>query len=278
MRIGGGFHMSVLENLMQWCCHRVIGPLALLALAAAPPVGAQWLDWLGTAREVVGGVAGDTPSTGPAGRLGRGLSEAQIAEALKTALADGADLSVRSLAAEGGFLRNPQVRIALPDSVQPIARLLRKAGQGRHVDAFEHSLNQAAEQAVGAAEPILLNAVRGMTLADAGAILNGGDTAATDFLRRSTEATLAKRFRPLVERATARAGVTSYYKQLMQQAKPYLGLVQNLLGDVSAADLDDHVTDRALHGLFTTLAGEERAIRHDPQRWGTDLLRRAFGR
>ena len=278
MYTGGGFHMPVLENLMQWCCHRVIGPLALLALAAAMPAGAQWLDLLGTAREVVGGVAGDMPSARPVSGLGRGLSEAQIAEALKTVLADGAGLSVRSLAAEGGFLRNPRVRIQLPESMRPIARLLRKAGQGHHVDAFEHSLNQAAGQAVGAAEPILLDAVRGITLEDAAAMLNGGDTAATDFLRQSTEAALAQRFRPLVERTTARAAVTSYYKQLMQQAKPYLGLVQGLLGDMPAADLDGHVTERALHGVFIVLAGEERVIRHDPQRWGSDLLRRAFGR
>ena len=63
----------------------------------------------------------------------------------------------------------------------------------------------------------------------------------------------------------------------MQQAKPYLGLAQGLLGDARASDLDGYVTDRALDGLFATLAREEQAIRRDPQRWGTDLLRRAFG-
>lgn len=262
---------------MQWLGHGVIGWVALAALLSAAPVSADWRDWLDKAQGLAGGIAGEAPSGQWGGDLGRGLSEGQIAEALKTALADGADVSVRSLAAAGGFWRNPQVRIAPPDAVQPVARLLRKVGQGRRVDAFEHSLNQAAEQAVGAAAPILLDAIREMTLADAGAILNGGDTAATDFLRQSTESTLAGRFRPLVERATASVGVTSSYQQLMQQAKPYLGLAQGLLGDARASDLDGYVTDRALDGLFATLAREEQAIRRDPQRWGTDLLRRAFG-
>ena len=205
------------------------------------------------------------------------MSEGQIAEALKTALADGADVSVRSLAAAGGFWRNPQVRIAPPDAVQPVARLLRKVGQGRRVDAFEHSLNQAAEQAVGAAAPILLDAIREMTLADAGAILNNGDTAATDFLRQSTESTLAGRFRPLVERATASIKVTSSYQQLMQQTKPYLNLTQNLLNNTHTSNLNNYITNHTLNKLFTTLTRKEQAIRRDPQRWGTDLLRRAFG-
>jgi len=43
------------------------------------------------------------------------------------------------------------------------------------------------------------------------------------------------------------------------------------------ADLDGYVVDGALDGIFLYLAREEAAIREDPVKRSTDLLKQVFG-
>ena len=207
------------------------------------------------------------------------VSENEAAGGIKEALAQGVDRAVRQLGKPDGFFRDQAVKILVPKDLRKMADLARKLGAGKRVDAFEQSMNRAAEQAVPKAAGILGDAVRQMTLKDAIGLVRGGDTSATDFFRRVSEDKLYTAFRPIVEEQTAKVGVTRKYKDMAKKAGGS-SLGAALLGgdDGQAADLDDYVTREAIDGLFHVIAEQERQSRQNPASRTTDLLRRVFGR
>ena len=202
------------------------------------------------------------------------LSNSEVVSGLKEALADGVESAIKTLGQPGGFAGNKLVEIAVPDSLETITSTARMLGQGEHVDAFELTMNQAAEKAVPEAATILADAIRQMTVDDAMNILNGSDDAATQYFRKVSEPALAEKLKPIVSQATDQTGVTSAYKDLTGQATPLLG---GIMGDANALDLDQYVTNKSLDGLFKYIAMEENNIRNNPAARTTDLLKKVFG-
>ena len=193
---------------------------------------------------------------------------AGLREALEIATAR----AVKRTSRAGGFSANDLIRIQLPEALETPARVLRRVGLGRYVDDLEAGMNRAAERASAEATPLFVDAVRGLTFADARRILQGGDTAATDYFRGKTETRLASRFRPEAQKAMRNVGLYRDYEAL-------LGAYQNLpLTDKPNLDLADYITERTIDGLFHVLGREERLIRHDPVARTTELLREVFGR
>lgn len=206
------------------------------------------------------------------------LSEEQVAAGLKEALSSGVRYAVTNLGRAGGFLDDAQVRIPLPDSLKGAERTLRKLGQDRVADEFITTMNRAAEQAVPEAVEVLGSAVKQMTLEDAKKILTGSNTAATDYFRRTSETNLHARFLPIVQSATARTGVTSAYKRVVNPTAlgGLGGLGASLLGQ-NTLDLDTYITGQALDGLFLKVAEQEKLIRANPAARTTELLQQVFG-
>jgi hypothetical protein len=199
------------------------------------------------------------------------LTDADVARALRQALVQGADRAVLQLGRHDGFLSNQMVRIPVPPSLARTDALLRKVGMRKYSDQLITAMNRAAEQAVPEARVLLVEAVSRMSIADAKAILNGPDDAATQYFRRHTETVLAARLQPIVRQATQRVQVAEAYNQYAGRAARF-GLIKK-----ADADLDAYVTRKALEGLYVTIAAEERAIRNDPVQQSTGLLRRVFG-
>ena len=200
------------------------------------------------------------------------LSEDKIARGLKEALEVGVKNAVSRVSRTDGYLGNPDIRIPLPDTLRKVEGLVRGAGYGAQVDAFRKSMNRAAERAAPRAKSIFWDAVRGMTIQDARAILEGPDDAATSYLREQTSSRLEDLFRPEVHDAMDRVDVTRRYQDLTGRiaSLPFVGRLADL-------DLDGYVTQEALDGLFYVLAQEERSIRQDPAARVTDLLEEVFG-
>lgn len=217
--------------------------------------------------------------------LGSGLPNSDIASGLKDALAKGTTNAINSLGRNGGFWNNPKVRIPLPGKLEQVGNLARKMGQGARVDAFELSLNRAAEQAVPQVADIFGDAIRKMTVSDARSILTGGDHAATDFFRRVAGDALTARIHPIVAKATASVGVTEKYKEFtagsggggLGSALGALGGGHKSSSGGSPIDLDNYVTGKTLDGLFTMIGEEEQSIRHNPAARSSDLLKKVFG-
>jgi hypothetical protein len=199
------------------------------------------------------------------------ISESEIVEGLKQALEIGTTKAVDLVSKQGGYYNNPEIKIPLPGSVQKVENLLRGAGFGSKVDAFELSMNKAAERAAPEAKSIFWDAIKKMKIDDAKKILNGREDEATLYFQDKTSARLQKIFEPIVKESMGEVGVTRTYQDLNAKVEkiPF--------ADSFSLDLDQYVTDGALNGLFQMLAEEEKKIRSDPAARVTDLLKKVFG-
>lgn len=201
-----------------------------------------------------------------------GLSDAKIGSGLKEALKVGTENTVKLTGRTDGYFMNQAIKILMPEKLQTLEKGLRLVGYGPQVDEFVLSMNRAAEQAAPQAKQIFWDAVGAMTFDDARKILNGPDTAATEYFRDKTSEKLTTAFRPVVDRSMSEFNVTRQYKDLVgrYQAIPF--------AKTEALDIDGYVVGKALDGLFHVLGEEERKIRTNPAARVTDLLKEVFAK
>jgi len=238
----------------------------LLAAGLSLALPAHAYDWKGMLKGVL-----DQPASPSAAGDVDTLSRADIDAGLKEALSRGADAAVAQLGRKDGFFGNAALKIPLPPSLQKAEKAMRMFGMGKQADELVLSMNRAAEAAVPEAKPLLVNAVKAMTLEDAKGILTGGSTSATDFFRRKTEGKLAERFAPIVKANTDKVGLARQYDQYAGMAAQF-----NLI-DKKQANVEQYVTQQALDRLYTLIGEKEAAIRANPTQAGSDLLKRVFG-
>lgn len=199
------------------------------------------------------------------------ITNTEATGGLKEALVQGAGKAVGQLGSDGGFLNNPKVRIPLPEKLAPVEQLLRTMGRGKDVDAFIASMNHAAEQAVPKAKPLLLNAVRQMSLSDAKQIVTGGEDAGTRYFKAHTADQLTAAFLPIVRDVIKQSPLAEQYTKLLNKAAQF-GLVQQ-----DELVLENYVARKAVDGLYLMIAEEEKSIRKDPLGAAGKLARKVFG-
>ena len=224
--------------------------LAILAMAAAVPGLLLWR---------------------PAQAQLAALSDSDASAGLKGALEAGATAAVQMLGRTDGFWGNDRLRIPLPDWLRRSEKALKFAGYGKDIDALKLGVNRAAEQAVPQAKTLLVDAVKTMSVTDAKAILTGGDDSVTKFFASRTRAPLTERFLPIVKQTTEKIGLAQQYNGLVDQAGK-LGL-----GGSSVVRVENHVTDKALDGLYFMIGEEERKIRSNPIGASSAIVRKVFG-
>lgn len=190
---------------------------------------------------------------------------------LRQALTDGAAAAVGKLGVENGFFGNARVKIPLPESLQKVEGLMRAMGMKRQTDELELAMNRAAETAVAEATPLLVDAVKQMSVRDAKGILTGGETSATDYFRRTTADALGRKFLPVVKKATAKVGLAEKYNSIAGKGAQ-LGLV-----NADQATIEQYVTKKSLDGLYTIIADEEKALRQDPVGAASSIVQKVFG-
>jgi hypothetical protein len=190
---------------------------------------------------------------------------------LKQALSDGSLGAVGKLGVENGFFSNPKVKIPLPPAMQRVEGAMRIAGMRKQADELVLAMNRAAEAAVPEAKPLLVDAVKKMSVQDAKGILTGGDTAATEYFKRTTEGDLGQRFLPIVRKATEKVGLAQQYNSLVGQGAA-LGLVKE-----DQATIESYVTKKALDGLYLMIGEQEKAFRQNPLGASSDIVKKVFG-
>jgi Protein of unknown function (DUF4197) len=200
-----------------------------------------------------------------------GLDDAMIGSGLKEALSVGTQKAVRLVGKPGGYMDNEAIKILVPQNLRTVEKVARGMGQGARVDEFVASMNHAAENAAPEAEMIFAQAVTEMTIDDARKLLNGGDTSITDYFKSKTSTRLAVAFRPHVEAAMSRNGVTQQYQALVGP----MSWVS--FGNGSSMDINAYVVNKALDGLFYMLGQQEKEIRTNPAARTTALLKQVFG-
>jgi hypothetical protein len=235
----------------------------LLGLAATPLVACETLD-----PGVIDGILGGQ------GGLGA-LSAGEVALGLKAALDNGVGNALANVGVLDGFLGNDIVRIPLPKVLQDVQSFLAPMGVDGLLVDLQTQLNRGAEKAAPVAKDIFLGAVRDLTITDAFDILRGPDTAATEYLRGRTTDRLAQLFAPIMENALNQTGALRLVDDVSSQLKS-VPFAPNL-GSDARTDLIDHGVKYGLSGVFHYIGEEEKAIRADPAKRTSEILRRVFG-
>jgi hypothetical protein len=237
---------------MNWLWLTVIA-----VLLAASPVSAQFDKLLKD--------FGNLPGAGG------GTSDAKIGSGLQEALKIGTENAVIQTSAVDGFLMNKAIKILMPNQLRSIEQPLRFVGYGPQIDEFVVGMNRAAEKAVPFAKEIFWDAIGQMTFDDARRILNGSDTAATDYFKAKTSKKLQAAFLPSVKNVMNQVGVNRKYNDLIGRYKdvPFAKSV--------SFDVNQYVTEKTTDGLFFVVGQEEKKIRTNPAARVTDLLKDVFG-
>jgi hypothetical protein len=221
---------------------------------------------------LVGSLAScDTLSNLPMGGSGA-VTESEAGQGIKEALSQGIGTAIVNLNKENGFFGNNAYKLFLPQDARKIERTLRDIGLGSQVDKAILQINRAAEDAVGYAKPVFVNAIRQMTIADALNIVRGGNTSATDYFRDKTHSQLVEAFRPSIQESLDKLQATRYYADLVNTYNRIPTTINKL-----NPDLTSYVVGKATDALFDQIAQEELNIRQNPAARTTELLKRVFG-
>jgi hypothetical protein len=196
--------------------------------------------------------------------------ESTIITALKEAISVGTDNAVKSVSELDGYLTNQAIKILIPEKFKMVTDGLRKIGYNKTVDDFILSMNRAAEKAAPQAKSIFIDAIKEMTFDDAKKILNGNETAATEYFKTKASEKLYDAFTPIISSSVNEVGATRYYKDMVSKFS-FLPFVKT-----GTLNLDDYVTNKALDGLFHMIGEEEKKIRTDPKARVTELLEKVF--
>jgi hypothetical protein len=202
------------------------------------------------------------------------LTNTEVIAGLREALNVGIDNSVKSTSVLDGFLKNTDIRLPFPPDAEKVKQKALDLGLDGQVEKFETTLNRAAEEASKEAAPIFIDAIKNMTVQDGFEILNGGNGAATKYLKEQTQDKLKAAFMPKVKDAISKVELTKYWNPLINKYNTAMTLTG---GQKLNPDLDEFVTDKAIEGLFFMVEKEENKIRLDPVARITDLLSRVFG-
>ena len=198
------------------------------------------------------------------------LSNADIANGLKEALNNGIDKQVSKLTKTDGFYKNEAVKILLPEELKTVDSKLRAIGLASLADEGLKVLNRAAEDAVKEATPIFADAVKQMTFTDAKNILLGNDSAATNYLQKTTSTALYAKFNPIIKSSFSKVGADKVWNNIITKYNA-IPLVTKI-----NPDLTDYTTNEAMEGVFKMITVEEKEIRTNLNARTSTVLQKVF--
>jgi len=198
------------------------------------------------------------------------ITEDDAAKALKEALNNGINNSVDIVSKTDGYLQNQEIKIPFPPDAKKIEDRLRSLGLNKLVDDAILFINRAAENAATEAKPLIIQAIKNMTIKDAINIVKGKEDEGTNYLKKNTFDSLYKKFIPPIEISLEKVNATKHWSTVINRYNK-IPLVQKV-----NPDLDDYVTRKALDGLFIMIAKEEKKIREKPLARVTETLKKVF--
>ena len=203
---------------------------------------------------------------------GTGITDAEAAQGIREALKQGVDKGISFLNKTDGFFGNEAYKLFLPPDAKKIESALRTIGLGNMVDKAILQINRGAEDAVGYAKPIFVDAIKEMTISDAINIVRGPSDAATNYFRQKTTEKLIVAFTPVVKNSLDKVSATKYYADVVNSYNS-LPTTFNKINP----DLPSYVVGKAVDALFDRIAKEEANIRQDPVARTTEILKKVFG-
>ncbi|MFT7686299.1 MAG: hypothetical protein ACI9FB_001644 [Candidatus Azotimanducaceae bacterium] len=199
------------------------------------------------------------------------LSTDEISAAFKQALTIGSEKVVERLGKVDGFNTDPSAHISLPKDLEKARKILKKVGLSSYVDELELKLNRAAEAATPVAKKMFIDSISQMSFDDIKTIYEGPTDSATRYFESKMSASLAKEMQPIIDRSLMEVGAINAYDQIIEKYKD-IPFVPNI-----KADLSGHVINEGMAAIFHYIAQEEAAIREDPLRQTSEILKKVFG-
>ena len=180
--------------------------------------------------------------------------------------------SVTTLSAQDGYYASIY-KIILPEEASKVIDKLKFIpGFSNLEEEAIKKINKAAEDAASKAGPIFLNAIKSMTFDDVMKILMGEKNAATQYLNNKTNQALYNEFKPVMISSLNKFGALDLWSDAIGKYNtlPFVTKVN--------PDLADHVSNKALIGLFALVEKKELGIRTDISQRTTDLLKKVFAK
>lgn len=200
------------------------------------------------------------------------ISENEAAQGIREALDQGIGRGISFLNKQDGFFGSQAYKLFLPQEAQKIENTLRQLGMGSLVDRAILQINRSAEDAVGYARPIFMDAIREMTITDAINIIKGSNNAATQYFRQKTTDKLVAAFMPIIKGSLDKFSATKYYSDMVNTYNGFPTTMNKL-----NPDLPSYVVGKAVDALFDQVAQEEVNIRSNAAARTTEILKRVFG-
>lgn len=200
------------------------------------------------------------------------LSLTDMSGAFKQALTIGAENVISQLGTEGGFSEDQTIRIPLPKNLQKVAKVLNKIGMSKQIDDLELKMNQAAETAVPIAKDLFIESIQEMTFEDVKTIYQGADDSATQYFKQKMTTSLSEKMNPIIETSLAQVGAIQSLNKVMDKYQD-IPFVSNV-----TPNLTEYVVEKGIDGVFHYLAEQEAAIRQNPAKQTTELLKKVFGK
>ncbi|PHR54739.1 MAG: hypothetical protein COA47_15180 [Robiginitomaculum sp.] len=204
-----------------------------------------------------------------------GLSQSEAAQGIRAALSNGVLSALGIVGRSGGFLDNRLIRIPLPGKLRDVQSTLAKVGAAGLLNNLEVKLNRGAEIAAPVAKNIFMDAISGLSVSDAIGIVRGPNDAATRYLQDHTSTSLTRLFTPIMQNALANTGALRLLDDVAGRLKAVPFAPK--LASNARSDLIGHGVTYGLSGVFHYIAAEEAAIRANPAKRTSEILRRVFG-
>ena len=201
-----------------------------------------------------------------------GITENEAGQGIKEALTNGVTTAVLNLNKTDGFFGSEFYKMLLPPDAKKVESTLRNIGMGGQVDKAILAINRGAEDAVGFAKPIFVDAIKEMTLKDALNIIKGLKDGATNYFKDRTKEKLITAFTPSVKSSLDKTDATKYYSDIITSYNKLPTTFKKI-----NPDLTSYVVGRAVDALFDQVAKEEANIRANPLARTSDMLKKVFG-
>ncbi len=196
------------------------------------------------------------------------LPSLSLTEAVKRLLTLSSQNAFAELMQPNGFFDSQVARISVPEKLggtrvtnMATAMLRSKPIQKRLLK----QVNRAAEKGAELAAPVIADTIRSMSIADAAAIIRGGDRAATELLQNELGTTLVTQMLPGVSK-----GLNLFDNEI-------INLVLSQVSDIYFADISDDVTNKVSDAIYRSIGAQEAGIRANPQATNDPVIIGVFG-
>lgn len=171
-----------------------------------------------------------------------------------------------SLLQPDGFWDNQLARLALPDFLGSRGNIVQGIlTSPLFKDRLQHAFNRVAERGAERAAPLVTDAVRTVGISNALAILEGGPSAATSFLRGAMATSLVEAMVPALGDAF----------RLSQE--PLVGQLLGSLTGVDVTALSRDFAEDVDNAIWGEIGRQESAIRADPSSTNDPVLMAVLG-